>query len=88
MGYCQNPVARIFKETENDSPSPWGEGRGEGGREHQSRNPTGREGLREAGGDKDSAPHGAGRRAVARDLNTVACGGLLLFLVLAVCEKF
>jgi len=28
-----NPVARIFKETANDSPSPWGEGRDEGGRE-------------------------------------------------------
>jgi hypothetical protein len=27
-----NPVARIFKRTENDSPSPWGEGRVEGGR--------------------------------------------------------
>ena len=28
-----NPVARISKQTENDSPSPWGEGRDEGGRE-------------------------------------------------------
>jgi hypothetical protein len=28
-----NPVARIFMETANDSPSPWGEGRVEGGRE-------------------------------------------------------
>jgi hypothetical protein len=28
-----NPVARISKQTENDSPSPWGEGRVEGGRE-------------------------------------------------------
>ena len=27
-----NPVVRIFKETANDSPSPWGEGRDEGGR--------------------------------------------------------
>jgi hypothetical protein len=27
-----NPVVRIFKQTENDSPSPWGEGRVEGGR--------------------------------------------------------
>ncbi|MGO9587726.1 MAG: hypothetical protein ACLP2Y_16190 [Limisphaerales bacterium] len=27
-----NSVARIFKETANDSPSPWGEGRVEGGR--------------------------------------------------------
>jgi hypothetical protein len=26
-----NPVARIFKATANDSPSPWGEGRDEGG---------------------------------------------------------
>ena len=26
-----NPVARIFMETANDSPSPWGEGRDEGG---------------------------------------------------------
>ena len=25
-----NPVARISKETANDSPSPWGEGRDEG----------------------------------------------------------
>jgi hypothetical protein len=25
-----NPVARIFKGTANDSPSPWGEGRVEG----------------------------------------------------------
>jgi hypothetical protein len=24
-----NPVARIFKRTDNDSPSPWGEGRDE-----------------------------------------------------------
>jgi len=28
-----NPVARIFKGTANDSPSPWGEGRDEGARE-------------------------------------------------------
>jgi hypothetical protein len=28
-----NPVARIFKQMENDSPSPWGEGWVEGGRE-------------------------------------------------------
>jgi hypothetical protein len=28
-----NPVARIFKKPANDSPSPWGEGRDEGGRE-------------------------------------------------------
>jgi len=28
-----NPVARIFKGTADDSPSPWGEGRDEGGRE-------------------------------------------------------
>jgi tRNA N6-adenosine threonylcarbamoyltransferase len=28
-----NPDARIFMETANDSPSPWGEGRDEGGRE-------------------------------------------------------
>jgi hypothetical protein len=27
-----NSVARIFMETANDSPSPWGEGRVEGGR--------------------------------------------------------
>jgi hypothetical protein len=27
-----NPVAGCFKETENVSPSPWGEGRDEGGR--------------------------------------------------------
>jgi hypothetical protein len=27
-----NPVARIFKDTADDSPSPGGEGRGEGGR--------------------------------------------------------
>ena len=27
-----NSVARIFMETANDSPSPWGEGRIEGGR--------------------------------------------------------
>ena len=27
-----NPVARIFMETANNSPSPWGEGRDEGGR--------------------------------------------------------
>jgi hypothetical protein len=26
-----NPVTRIFKGTANDSPSPWGEGRDEGG---------------------------------------------------------
>ena len=31
-----NPVARIFKETADDSPSPWGEGRDEGGRETNS----------------------------------------------------
>jgi hypothetical protein len=31
------PVARIFKQTENDSPSPWGEGRNEGGREAEER---------------------------------------------------
>jgi hypothetical protein len=29
--FC-NPVARILKETVNDSSSPWGEGRVEGGR--------------------------------------------------------
>jgi hypothetical protein len=29
--YSANPVARIFKGTVNDSPSPWGEGRDEGG---------------------------------------------------------
>jgi len=28
-----SPVAQIFKQTANDSPSPWGEGRDEGGRE-------------------------------------------------------
>jgi hypothetical protein len=28
-----NPVARILKETADDSRSPWGEGRDEGGRE-------------------------------------------------------
>jgi hypothetical protein len=28
-----HPVTRIFKQTENDSPSPWGKGRDEGGRE-------------------------------------------------------
>jgi hypothetical protein len=28
-----NPVAGYFKNAGNDSPSPWGEGRGEGGRE-------------------------------------------------------
>jgi len=27
-----NPVTRILKWTEDDSPSPWGEGRDEGGR--------------------------------------------------------
>ena len=31
-----NPVARIFKETADDSPSPWGEGRDEGGRESKA----------------------------------------------------
>ena len=31
-----NSVARIFKHTENDSPSPWGEGRDEGGREQRT----------------------------------------------------
>jgi len=30
--HSTNPVASCFKETENDSPSPWGEGRDEGGR--------------------------------------------------------
>jgi hypothetical protein len=29
-----NPVVRIFKKTANDSPSPWGEDRDEGGRGH------------------------------------------------------
>jgi hypothetical protein len=28
-----NPVVRILKKTANDSPSPWGEGRDEGGRD-------------------------------------------------------
>ena len=31
-GRLTNPVARIFKKAANGSPSPWGEGRGEGGR--------------------------------------------------------
>jgi hypothetical protein len=31
--YPANPVARVFKETADDSPSPWGEGRDEGGGE-------------------------------------------------------
>jgi hypothetical protein len=31
-GRPANPVARIFKPTANGSPSPWGEGRDEGGR--------------------------------------------------------
>jgi hypothetical protein len=35
-----NPVARIFKKTENDSPSPGGEGRDEGGRCILSREAT------------------------------------------------
>jgi len=36
-----NPVARIIKGTANDSPSPWGEGRVEGGREpFEIRNPN------------------------------------------------
>jgi len=30
-----NPAARMFKETANDSPSPWGEGRDEGGSNHK-----------------------------------------------------
>jgi hypothetical protein len=36
-----NPVARISKLTENDAPSPWGEGRVEGGRKpFEIRNPN------------------------------------------------
>jgi hypothetical protein len=35
-GRPANPVARIFKATADDSPSPWGEGRDEGGRETNS----------------------------------------------------
>jgi hypothetical protein len=31
-----NPVARIFKKTADDSPSPWVEGRDEGGRESKA----------------------------------------------------
>ena len=33
LAHPANPVVRIFKWTANDSPSPWGEGRVEGGRE-------------------------------------------------------
>jgi hypothetical protein len=39
-----------------------------------------RKGLKEAGGDKDSAPHGAGRQAVAWDF-TFTCLLASIFLV-------
>jgi hypothetical protein len=41
-GGSANPVVRIFRKAADDSPSPWGEGRDEGGREpFEFRMPTG-----------------------------------------------